>query len=918
MDSLLPQEGLICVAQQLDKGFKHYFIPREQALKWAMALDQAGKTVFIAQGSFLTADSRKGDNTAYFRNFFLDIDCGEKKPYLTKKEGIQALNRFVEKAKLPAPAVVSSGNGLYAHWVFDRDMASADWHRNAMMLQKLVQKYEPGLDMDGIVSDRARVLRPVGATHRKDPTNPKTVTLLRDCAPLDTNDLVRKIKDAYTATGEHLPVPKAVNSEFLSGLSDSRPSSAEQIATKCAQIAHIRDTKGDVAEPLWYAAVGLLRHCSEGSELIHLWSSGHPDYTKEGTDAKIAQHERANVGPTTCAKLNGENSGVCDGCRHAAKIVSPIVLGYALPVPLERSEETAYPDPPSGFTISETGVYYNDDTPRQIYPYPVWVSSVNVDHFGESVSLKHRLPHEGWREVTVASNKLTEQKSFFSVLLDAHVHVVGKDNKGLFMAYIETFMSKLRAEQKLAKLSGQMGWSEEPSGLAFVHGDSIYRQDGMAHKVGYSATAPDFVRSMKPVGELGQWAENTKILNQEGLEGLAFEFLCTAFGAPLVRFTGFEGAMLSIVGDSGIGKTLVGKWGLSAWGDPQKLMLTRDDTKNALVGRLGVYNTLPAYIDEISNIPADELSDLAYKLTQGRDKLRLSRNAAERTNVNQWNLLAVVSSNHSLMDKLALHKGHATAEINRIFEYEITTDSGLTSEEGKQIFQTMDGNYGNAGRVYAQWLVENQEQHKAALEKITDMLCKKAHAQPDERFWFMTGAVAIYGGMIARKLGLSHVNVEALIPWVVSTIRGMRRYKKAQSFDPVSFLGAFLDKYSSRILVVASYDPKDKIGQTGYREPHNGLVARVELDKMRLWVSGDVLRQDLQKLQVSSRKVAGMLHTQGLVSTNERITLGRGTLWSGVAQNCWVFDLNEPALGHKALAIVNTLKEGRDNERSQI
>jgi hypothetical protein len=457
-----------------------------------------------------------------------------------------------------------------------------------------------------------------------------------------------------------------------------------------------------------------------------------------------------------------------------------------------------------------------------------------------------------------------------------------------------------------------MGWKEEKDGLAFIHGDSIYRKGGEIHKVGYSATAPDFVKSMKPVGTTAMWADNTSILNREGLEGLAFEFLASAFGSPLVRFTGYEGAMLSIVGDSGLGKTLVGKWGLSAWGDSKKLMLTRDDTRNALVGRFGVYNTLPAYIDEISNIPADELSDIAYKITQGRDKVRLNRNAVERANVNQWNLLAVVSSNHSLMDKLAVHKGHANAEFNRIFEFEIT--EGVTKAEGLQIFTTCEENYGAVGRQYAQMLVEKQDEHRMALTKIADMLDKKSHALPEERFWTMTCAVTIYGGMLARKDGLSNVDVERLIPWMIKQIRSMRKYKDSQSFDAVSFIGGLLDKHANGVLCVGDYKPGDKFAQMGYREPRGRLVARIELDAMKLWISSDVVRAELTKLHISTRKVAGVLAEKGLISTGGRLSLGRGTVYGGVAQTVWEFNLGHPALEYRTLALVQTLRTGEVNE----
>jgi hypothetical protein len=918
MSKLLPSSGYLCVGELLPTGkFKHHWVSTpEEAQNKATALDKDGKTVFVAQGSFTTPTSRGGDNAAFFRNFFLDIDCGAGKPYATQADGLKALYGFCKAASLPAPTVVSSGNGLYAHWMLQSDLPAGLWLSVALLLKAVVNKFEPGLDADSLCADRARVLRPVGATHRKDPNNPKTVRIVREEEPVNTFGFVAKLK---AAAPEMMPAPKAMskvqNAEFLSGLDEQRPSSAEQIATKCAQIAHLKAVKGDVAEPYWYAMIGLLRFTTEGEGVIHEWSSGHSDYSRGATDAKIRQHERSGVGPTTCARFHDCNPDLCQGCVHAARTKSPITLGYTAPAPLERTPDSEYPDPPYGFTISKSGVSFSaeDSTPITFYPYPLWVSSVNADHFGESVTIRHKMPHVGWREITLPANKLIEPKLLFSALIDAHVQIIGKDNKGLFMSYIEHYVRKIRDDQKVAKLSGQMGWVDDDHGkLAFIHGPDMYLADGTTRRVGYSASAPDFVRALEPSGETWEWVENTRLLNREELKGQAFAFLCGAFGSALVKFTGYDGCMVAMVGGSGKGKSLVGNWGLSAWGDWKTLTLNADDTRNALVGRLGVLNSLPAYIDEIGNVSAEELSSVVLKLTQGRDKLRMNRNAVERSNYNTWSLLSVVSSNHSLIDKLAAFKGHAVGEFNRLFEYEIPEDCGVTAEEGKLIGTTYLHNYGHIGRVYAKYLVENQDKHFTALNQLTELISKKSGALPEERFWVMTAATAVYGGMIAKNLGLCHIDINALMPWIYSTIKGMRKYKLMQQFDAVSFLGSIMDKYNQNFLVVASYDggKSNQFSQQGYREPRGSLVGRIELDKNRLWLSYDVIKRELARLHLSSRKLATELRGCGLLNTGARIILGRGTLHQSVNQTSWEFDLNNPALGNKLMAVVDSaLKE---------
>ena len=924
LQSLLPESGYIVIAEQQEKGFRHHWCDNaEMAQRYIDLLERANKTVFVGMSSFRTTENRKGVNALAARNFWLDIDVAAdgSKDFLSQRDALTALFAFCKSTGLPAPSVVSSGYGLYAHWRLDTEIPSSLWKGAADILKKLTAHHSFKVDQSR-TADMSSVLRPLGSFNKKHEGR-KEVKLIYEVAPLNALNFIRTLKSATEGAGIKLVEPKITitqNAEFLAGLEqDSRPSSARIIESKCAQVAAFAASKGAVPEPLWYNMIGMLRYTTEGKEIIHEWSQGHAEYSASATEQKITQHVSAGAGPTTCAVFNSTNPGVCAGCRYAERTKSPITLGYEKEKPIEipkGAEDAAadYPTPPEGFTVSETGLYFNDGGEQvRVYPYPIYITSINRDFFGESFTIRHRLPHDGWKEVTLASNKTCEQKSYFSALIDAHIGVTGKNEKGLFMLYTESFMTKLRKDQQLATLSGQMGWYEDRGELSFIHGAEIYRKDGTTHKVGYSASAPDFVRGIKPEGAKEKWVENTKILNQEGMEGLAFEFLCASFGAPLVRFTGYEGAMLSVVGGSGLGKTLTGKWGISAWGDPKKLTLNQDDTRNVLVGRLGVYNTLPAYIDEVSNITPESLSDLAYKITQGRDKARMSRNAVEKSNLNGWNTLAVVSSNHSLIDKLGILKGDPGAEINRIFEYEVT--DGYTKEEGAQVYEGFAENYGQVGKEYAQWLVQHQDEHKEKLKAIADILDRKAGTTPEERFWTMTGAVAIYGGMIAKKLGLSHVNVDTLLGWTVSTIRSMRKYKTAQTFDAVSFLGALLDKNSNGVLCVASYSPADKFSQQGYREPKGRLVARIELDVMQLWVSSDAIKQELMKLHISPRKLAAVLGKMGLEDTGARISLGRGTVHNGISQVSWRFNLANPALGHRMLGLVQGLENVIKGER---
>jgi hypothetical protein len=160
--------------------------------------------------------------------------------------------------------------------------------------------------------------------------------------------------------------------------------------------------------------------------------------------------------------------------------------------------------------------------------------------------------------------------------------------------------------------------------------------------------------------------------------------------------------------------------------------------------------------------------------------------------------------------------------------------------------------------------------------------------------------------MIAAKIGVSKVNTSRLIPWAVEQIRASRQYKKDQVLDPQNYIGIFMDQYQTGTVVVANYINDNKIRQT-VRDPRGALVARVELDRNRLWISRDVLAGDMVRRHMSVRKTSQVLREAGVIlNTDSRLSLGRGTIHHGAVQPCWEIDLGHPMLGHVAMRIISS------------
>lgn len=922
LSSLFNDGGFICVAQLLPPGsktpFKHYWYQTvEEAAKRLVGLDRGGYNAYIGQATFLTDLNRKQDNSKSVQSIFYDVDCGDKKPYATQIEAAAAIKAYCDATKLPLPSIMSSGYGLYCHWRFTAPIPVGIWRNTSAMSKALTQL--KGFHVDpSRTTDTSSVLRPPGVHNFKDPRNPRPTQLMYTAEPIDHEEFRRIVIEA---SGTKVPVAytgrKAKELDEFAINEIHAPSYPDLIADKCQQMNAFRSTKGDLSEPLWYALLGVVKHCVDGHDTAHEWSSGHPDYSPAETERKLSQ---SDTGPTTCNHIKTQNAVGCIGCRFDGKITSPIQLGRKAPEPVKAEDGTnLFGEVSFGYRIAEDGLWHQeDDIWVHVYPHPVCVDSLVFDSAAghEVAVIRHRDPQGKWQEVAVRSALIHDMKQLVMSMHDQHLQAPSGDMGKVFMWYIANEIRRIRESAPIQLATSQMGWREFGEGepLAFVLGDEIHYKDGSTTQVGFSKSVPEVARAFNRRGDLQAWVTATRGLGREGYEPQAFAFVAGAFGAPLMRVTGFPGAIVSMIGSSGVGKTLVGNMILSTYGEPSRLMLLRDDTRNAMIARLGVYGSLPCYVDEVSNMPPEELSDFAYRITQGRDKARLTKVSVEKSNINAWNTLAIASSNHSIIERLAMHKADASAEFNRIVEYHVNEE--FPRKEATAMYRAVQTNYGHAGRAYAKYLVENQDRLKEDIDAMTAIIDQHTGATNDERFWSATIACGIYGGLLAKKLGLIDFDVARLIPWAVKTVREMRKNKRDSTQDVAAVLSSIIDKYIGGTIVI---EKQFKGGNaTTDVFVRGGIVARLERESGTYWISKAILKQELQKRFVSWAKFKEEL-ADVIVSVDERITLGRGTFMAGTMQPCVKIKLAGTRLSEK-LSIVRykgeESTEGRSEERS--
>lgn len=932
--TVLPTRGFYFVAVQIPGqkyGWKHHACESiEELTAKTRAFDEQGETVYYALASYSKRDvertkdgktypvQRVQENVQAIRSFWLDLDVGEgAAKYPTQADAVKALGAFAFECGLPKPLIVSSGYGIHVYWPLLDDVLPGQWKTTATNLKFLAHGLKMLTDPSR-TADTTSVLRPPGTHNRKNKNingvltaSAVPVLVLGNATPVNYKEFDSIIARALKA---HEIVPKyetatVVNKKINEGATATRefpPASAHLIADRCNQIKIMRESKGNIPEPQWYAALQLLDKTIEGETIVHEWGKGHPKYSKEKTIAKVAQIK--SFGPTLCSTFEFKYPDGCLNCPYKGKIITPMQLGTVLkeaPAPVVKmetevgEEDVEIPLPPLPFkrgSEDSEGLYVELEpgVPVRFYPYDLYPAALEYDESDqfETTRIHHRLPLEGWKSFTIRSSVVHAAKDFNMAMADKSIkYPFDGKYKDTMRSYLSSYLERLQEKTRIKVQYTSLGWKEENT--KFLLGDRMYLANGTSHHAGISHKSKPFIQGFGTKGNLEEWKKLTSWFDRPGCEHHAFT-LMLAFGAPLTHIAGLDGTLFNMTGTTSTGKSSLGRMAMSVYGDYNKMRSSTDSTINARIAKIGAFGSLPMYIDELSNITPEELSKLAYSIAggMGREKLRSDSTAAE---VAYWKTFVLSSSNHNLHNKLTLMKNSPEPETMRIFEYEFPKVQDWYHFAEKELHRTLDENYGHAGEKYIAHIVQmDKAVIRNMIEKTKDDLAKLCGSEGSERFWLFGVACTLVGGIIAKQQGLIDFNPGRVIPWIVQTVGAMRGGMKSNFSDPVSLLSRFLDEFQGERLVmkivnmghIKSMVAEDKM------TPYQSLSQRYELEDGLLYIKAHVIKTWLIKHGEDYAAVVKDLRKRDiLMSEDEPIVLGKGTKYATFREPCWKINM---------------------------
>lgn len=980
LKTILPDEGIHYLAL-FREGYKfpaHKAYSDLESMAYAVdqMADDSGVSVYhacaayekavieVEEGGKVKRKYRVPENWYKAKAFWLDVDCGESKAakgdgYPTKADAARAVFKFAAKIGWPKPMLVDSGNGIHAYWPLTKPIRHQAWVKVAKLLKAATQHF--GLLADPTrTADFASILRPAGSVNRKNGAA-KPVMVKYTCEPQEPETLAKALSEAVKSAGVKQEKPKldpvpGLNDDLTAHLAaiPQLESSALKIASACQQVNLMASTKGDVSYEHWRGVIGIIKHCTEGVDLAHEWSSEREATGHAQNDVDI-RYNTWSAGPTTCEFFDRANPGGCDGCLHKDKIKSPIVLGRIIPIVEEKVVEATSVETGEVETVTIPGLPhgYLWDEQRKLMVRTL----VNKDGIVEphafcanlfyptmrirkedgtfNIGMRMHLPDNRVRDFEIPFEALASTTDLLRAFAKYELIQSNHKDAGSHMhAYLRDSMEELKRKVEEVNTLTTFGWKYDMQ--AFLIGDRLYHKDGSVRRVllgGYAAAKRHVFPT--PRGTVDGYAKPLNfIYNRPGLEPMQYA-LCSGWGSILTPFCEdlFKGLMFSLYsGQSGTGKSTVCYNSLYAFGDAEAMAMKSEDmgTKNALYATMGTFNNIPMLFDELTKIDPADLSSMAYYVSLGQERVRMTSRGGSVGFANSatWRMSPFVTSNKDLHALLSMTVANAEAESVRVVQihldrYNIPVLKGADLQAFQMACDQIKMNAGAAGDAMIRYAVTHVD---SLYERMRNKVMEIAEYIPEPKFRFYRShaACTLVMAEIAKELGIIDFDVAKLHEFSIGLMLDLRtNITVATSSTPEDAYSRMVNAMHSRILVTQEYrDSRSALGPETPRRPVNGeVVGRLvssspnskDPNRGRLMLSSKDVKDWCTKNRVDYKSIIAYLKSHdALVSEHEKVRLTRGTdvpggqTWCIVVDTLKLEDQSSTGVSAVTLAVRNT------------
>ena len=415
-------------------------------------------------------------------------------------------------------------------------------------------------------------------------------------------------------------------------------------------------------QTLWYLgipAIGIAGasmfkdHQTMGLQDLKLYIHKEPDgggdtFYRKLTHALAETGFSGEVYVWSCQSLGKKDPSdvyLAHGKEEAAKLIrEALKRAKAVDLEAEMREEPITGAPlslrtPEGWLFSDKGISWIDPkthTPANVCRTPILLTQrlKSLETGDEKMEVAFKRDGE-WQRAIYPRSVIFSSRSI-TTLADLGCTITSENSKNVvkFLGALESENIDIIPKNDATSTFGwQPGWRFIPGHDEGITLDIDPSQRGMAAAYCQNGTMERWIEHMAP---------------HRSREKFRF-ILAASFAAPLLRIVKQRIFFVYNWGGSKGGKTAALKAALSAWGDPERLMVNFNATQVGLERTAAFYCDLPLGIDErqLAGKNQGALEKIVYMIASGTGKIRGAKSGGIQT-VHQWRTVALATGEEPL------------------------------------------------------------------------------------------------------------------------------------------------------------------------------------------------------------------------------------------------------------------------------
>ena len=269
-------------------------------------------------------------------------------------------------------------------------------------------------------------------------------------------------------------------------------------------------------------------------------------------------------------------------------------------------------------------------------------------------------------------------------------------------------------------------------------------------------------------------------------------------------------------------------------------------------------------------------------------------------------LIAILTSNHSIYDKLKSIRSNPNGEAARLIEFSVRKPKSFIDNGrlGKEIFDEFNSHYGWAGAEFVKAVFDfgDEQAIKQNLAKWENRFVQDFGNDTAYRFYENLVSVTMTAAEIVHNADILNIDIDRVYKFIVGEMITIRDdVVKINNVDYEAILQDYLDANVDKILAFKD----DKI----ITEPYRQLTVRIDNDKDIMFISKREFDMYLGELTISTNEFLFQLKSTGInieagADVKQRMNAG----WKDVSKSATaVYKIKLSTLGKDIKALTHAV-----------